>query len=217
MRKFPSPDEAETCAEKDKADTGFGPGAILKRGELTVQRLSSEVSGKAQTFSRIGARIFVPFAEYEEITLPNIKLACEKHFLPTAGKSVMCGVLAGEQGPSCSTLEQIPYLKQIHIRFIQRQEQNHVDSNVYLTPDDLPKKEKRTASSVPTVSSFVEMQSPWSPKHIKVFPKSLSVSDMLKLGQVVQKKATTLIEMSSFELDPLGWSLTATTIEFNIE
>jgi len=40
---------------------------------------------------------------------------------------------------------------------------------------------------------------------------------MLKLGKVVQKKATTLIEMRFFELDPLGWSLKATTIEFNIQ
>ena len=43
------------------------------------------------------------------------------------------------------------------------------------------------------------------------------MSDMLKLEKVVQKKATTLIEMRSFELDPLEWSLTATAIEFNIE
>ena len=31
-----------------------------------------------QKFSRIGAREFVPFAEYEDLTLANIKLACEK-------------------------------------------------------------------------------------------------------------------------------------------
>ena len=38
-----------------------------------------------------------------------------------------------------------------------------------------------------------------------------------KAWKVVAKKATTLIEMRSFELDPLGWSLTAATIEFNRE
>ena len=107
MGKVSSPNEAETSAEKDRSQyrdmclgkhlsLGLGAGVILKRGELTVQRLSSEVSGKAQKFSRIGAREFVPFADYEDITLPNIKLACEKHFLPTVGKSVTCDVLAGE-------------------------------------------------------------------------------------------------------------------------
>lgn len=58
-----------------------------------------------QKFSRIGAREFVPFAEYEDLTLANIKLACEKYFSNTVGKSVVCDVLASEQGPSCSTLD----------------------------------------------------------------------------------------------------------------
>ncbi|KXJ24849.1 hypothetical protein AC249_AIPGENE6782 [Exaiptasia diaphana] len=40
---------------------------------LTVQRLSAEVSGKAQKYSRIGAREFVPFKGYEELTIENIK------------------------------------------------------------------------------------------------------------------------------------------------
>ena len=71
-----------------------------------------------QKFSRIGAREFVPFAEYEDLTLANIKLACEKYFSNTVGKSV---VLASEQGPSCSTLEQVPDLRLVHIRFIQRE------------------------------------------------------------------------------------------------
>ena len=38
---------------------------ILHNGELVVQRLSSQVSGKAQKYSRIGAREFVPFDEEE--------------------------------------------------------------------------------------------------------------------------------------------------------
>ena len=94
--KFQAQMKQKRVQKKTKADTGLGAGVILKRGELTVQRLSSEVSGKAQKFSRIGTREFVPFADYEDITLPNIKLACEKHFLPTVGKSVTCDVLAGE-------------------------------------------------------------------------------------------------------------------------
>ena len=45
---------------------------ILRNGELVVQRLSSEVSGKAQKYSRIGAREFVPFNE-EEVSIRAIK------------------------------------------------------------------------------------------------------------------------------------------------
>ena len=47
--------------------------------------------------------------------------------------------------------------------------------------------------------------------------KSLSVSDMMKPGKIIKTKAITLIELRSFDLDPVGWSLTATAVEFNIE
>ena len=32
----------------------------------------------------------------------------------------MCDVVAGEQGPSCKTVDQISSLKVIHVRFINR-------------------------------------------------------------------------------------------------
>ena len=54
---------------------------------LVVQRLSAEVSGKAQKYSRIGAREFVSY-EYEEFTIENIRRACEKHF--AVEKSMSC-------------------------------------------------------------------------------------------------------------------------------
>ena len=40
-----------------------------RKDELTVQRLSAEVSGKAQKYTRIGPREFVPFDETEELTI----------------------------------------------------------------------------------------------------------------------------------------------------
>ena len=91
---------------------------ILQKEEIVIQRLSPEVSGKAQKYSRIGAREFVPF-EYEEVTLHHIKNACKRHFAPVVGERMVCDVLAGEQGPSCTSLEQIPDLKVVHVRFIE--------------------------------------------------------------------------------------------------
>ena len=75
--KFQAQMKQKRVQKKTKANTGLGAGEILQRGELTVQR-RSEVSGKAQEFSRIAivAREFVPFADYEDITLP---------YLPTSG------------------------------------------------------------------------------------------------------------------------------------
>jgi hypothetical protein len=51
----------------------------LRRDELIVQRLSATVSGKAQIFSRIGPREFVPYP-LDDLTVRGIKDACLSHF-----------------------------------------------------------------------------------------------------------------------------------------
>ena len=60
---------------------------------IVVQRLRAEVSGKAQKNSRVGAREFVSFEEFGELTIQNIKDACMKHFGNNEGKRT-CDVLA---------------------------------------------------------------------------------------------------------------------------
>ena len=100
-----------------KCDAGDTTHKLLKGNEVTVQRLSSEVSGKAQKYARIGLREFVPFTE-DELTIKNIKRCCERHFAVQLGTSVVCDILAGERGPSSKTLEQIPDMKVIYVRFV---------------------------------------------------------------------------------------------------
>lgn len=73
-----------------------------KPKELTIQRLSAEVVGKAQKYTRIGSQEFVPHyvdddSDSEDLTIEIIKRACETHFLLQIGKNVVCDVLAGEQ------------------------------------------------------------------------------------------------------------------------
>ena len=87
---------------------------------IVVQRLSAEVSGKAQKYSRVGAREFVSFEEFGELTIQNIKDACMKHFGINDGK-MTCDVLAGEQGPSCTSVKQLPSFKVIHVRFVDEE------------------------------------------------------------------------------------------------
>ena len=46
-------------------------------------------------------------------------------------KNVCCGVLAGEQGPSCKSVNHIPNSKLIHVRFIPRSSTDvNIDDNV---------------------------------------------------------------------------------------
>ena len=75
--------------------------------EIVVQRMSGDVSGKHQQYSRIGAQEYVPF-EQDELSIRNIKDACQRHFGPQIEKDLVCDVLAGERGPSCNNMAQIP-------------------------------------------------------------------------------------------------------------
>ena len=74
--------------------------------EIVVQRMSGDVSGKQQKYSRIGAQEYVPF-EQDELSIRNIKDACQKHFGPQIEKDLVCNVLAGQRGPSCNKMAQM--------------------------------------------------------------------------------------------------------------
>ena len=134
-----------TRKKKDKA----GPSGLC--GSITVQRLSANVEGKCQKYSRIGALTLVPLEE--EVTLPNIKAACKSHFKT----NLECDVLAGERGPSYTDASQIQNWKVIHIRFIekssepiQRQSEPAKDKCRSMAIENRPKIAKSSfAASVP--------------------------------------------------------------------
>ena len=72
---------AKRGKKRDAEDTTH---KLLKTKELTVQRLYSEVSGKAQNYARIRLRAFGPFTK-DELTIENIKPCCERHFATQVG------------------------------------------------------------------------------------------------------------------------------------
>ena len=80
--------------------------------------MSSEVTGKQQKYTRIGPREFVPF-EFDDITFDNIVESCQKYFAAQIDKDMICDVLAGERGPSCKKMNQIPDHKVFYVRFIK--------------------------------------------------------------------------------------------------
>ena len=95
-----------TGKKKDDA----GPSGLC--GSITVQRMSADVEGKCQKYSRIGALTLAPIEE--EVTFPNIKAACKEHFKT----NLECDDLAGERRPSYTDASQMQNWKVIHIRFI---------------------------------------------------------------------------------------------------
>ena len=179
---------------------------IAQKEEIVIQRLSSEVSGKAQKYSRIGPREFVPF-DYEEVTLDNIKNACRRHFASIVGERMVCDVLAGEQGPSCSSVQQIPDLKVVHVRFIEPNDRD-VDAEDRMELDRLPlKRPFRRANTQSLPVTKVESPS-------KTFPKSLSVLEMMRLGKVINGSTVT-IDLFTFAIADMTWS-SPSVVEFSL-
>ena len=60
----------------------------------------------------------VPF-EHNELTIGNIKDACQKHSGPQIEKDLICDVLAGERGSSCNKMAHIPRKKVFYVRFVK--------------------------------------------------------------------------------------------------
>ena len=145
------------------------------------------------------------------MTIDNIKNACEKHFAETVGKNVCCDVLAGEQGPSCKSMNQIPNSKLIHVRFIPRTinvvDDDEADientSSLPPAPSVVRKRKMESASTSYFSRSFPDSKRPTtsngSPS--KCYPKRLSVLDMMKLGKIVDSRKTTVVDLYSFDID----------------
>ena len=208
----------------------------LQGSELTIQRLSPDVSGKAQKYSRVGPREFVPF-DSQELTIENIKRSCEKYFSSRVGPNLICDVLAGEQGPSCKTVDQIPSLKVIHVRFINR-------LSVIEDTDDVTQYDSETSDNFDKASSShepprkrhvvdktkSECQSSkttgWSEKKIdnsspakSMYPVSLSVTEMIKLGKFnkATSSSSTIVNIFKYDIESFTWSKLPTVVEFSEE
>ena len=44
-----------------------------------------------------------------------------KHFASTIEENMECDIRVGEQGPSCTSVDHIPDLRVVHIRFVKEQ------------------------------------------------------------------------------------------------
>jgi len=201
---------------KKKENDGIGT------DEIIIQRLSSEVSGKAQKYSRVGPREFVDFGEERDLTIPNIKEACLKHFRSKIGPNMICDVVAGEQGPSCTSTKQIPNMKLIYVRFIDG-DRVEVDGDVsvddhhdhaHVGGQSLKKRKHHSSTNVHPISEGATFQMKSPRKKVKPVPKSLSVSAILKLGRVMPN--TTLLNLYAFNFQTMTWSNLPIPVEFII-
>lgn len=167
-------------------------------GFLTVQRLSANVEGKCQKYTRIGPLTMVPLGC--EATLQNIKAACKQHFKVP---NLECDVLAGERGPSYTEVSQIKNWKVLHVRFVeslglptastsQQVQQFLPDSETGTIQKSLSKQETKAADNSSILTSKI--------------PASLPLSEMLKLGRLIKpSKDVVTLQLEEFSLEKKAW------------
>ena len=123
-------------------------------------------------------------------------------------------ILAGEHGPTCNSLHQIPDLKLIHVRIIP-----HVIEVEKSATSVLDR--KWASTSLQSKDAFTKSAgSPTKKPPVKVgetFPKSLSISAMLGLGKVVKTPSdSVIINVYAFNMETLTWSLILVRAEFQV-
>lgn len=120
-----------------------------------------------------------------------------------------CDVLAGEQGPSCYSFDQVPNPdKVIHVCFIKASANSAQLSAKEIDKTKNPKKKLKlmqrtssteTAAACSSEALLIVLE---NTDKRKVYPKSLCVLDMLKLGKVIEGGYES-IELSCFDLNEM--------------
>ena len=130
---------------------------------IKVQRMSADVSGAWQKFSRVGPLQAVRMRNDEELTIESLKEACKAAFQV----DLEAELLASERGPGVESLEELQLNKVVHVRFFVKEAD---------IAEFKPANQKRKLSvSVATTSSAPTYLQPISTP-AKVSKRSLAVS-----------------------------------------
>jgi hypothetical protein len=167
-------------------------------------------SRRLKKYEPLDTRDFVPFSEYDELSIENIKEACEQFYNAPQGT---CDILASDRGPSCTKIEQIKGKKVYFIRFLQPTDSSHVNigtgvkvgHQVKSAPAVSPSKsthshDQGTVTTTPTV-----------------YPKSLSISDLMKADKFVKPPKTAVLRLEFFDVQRCCWSTSSTSMTLEID
>ena len=161
---------------------------------LTVQQLSATVEGKAQKYTRIGPLTMVPFKNKEK-TMQNVTQACKDNF--GFGDEYQCDMLAGERGPSYTSISQIKNWKLLHVRFIE-------SDGHEITADQAQQNDQggkcglyKEGSSSQPISVPDENEIGKS----STIPKSVPLSQLIMMGKLIPpKKNVVTLQLEQFNI-----------------
>eukprot|EP00794_Sanderia_malayensis_P001051 gene1051-379_t len=219
-------------AKKRRGDT-----SNKKKGpspqNIMIQRMSSEPN-KSKKYEPLDTRDFVDFTQYDELSIENVKDACEQFYEMPAGSS---DVLLSDRGPSCYLTEQIAGKKFYHVRFLP--------NNIAIpTIDRAPRARsfgrdvaldskisyptvwRHSVSTLshsknvphrPTIKSAEDLNQ-LPPVPSSAFPKSVSVADLLDARKLIEppKVKRLKLDLGSYDVADKMWLLSG-SIEVNKE
>eukprot|EP00112_Aurelia_sp_Birch-Aquarium-sp1_P023909 Seg732.11 transcript_id=Seg732.11/GoldUCD/mRNA.D3Y31 product="hypothetical protein" protein_id=Seg732.11/GoldUCD/D3Y31 len=202
-----------------------GEPAVKKKSSapssIMVQRMSADAN-RLKKFEPLDTRDFIDFSDYEEISIDNIKLACEQFYEIPKGS---CDVLLGDRGPSCYLTEQILGKKVYFIRFLDptKRAKNSKGTQSQLETGRKKKIMEDNDESNVGVSSFRERHQqstmfsdttfPKVPQ--TAFPKSVSITDLLQARKLFEAPDISTVKMvlESYNVYDKVWE-TVSTVEF---
>ena len=167
---------------------------------IIVQRLSTEPKGKIKKHEPLFAREFVPYGSegYDDMTIENVKAACEKFFKAPSGT---CDVLLGDRGPPCFRYDQIQAgnnAKKVHlVRFIKPLQIDDVKS--------CPAQSPRKVHVAPKLAS-------------PAYPKSVCVSQLLKAARLIKpiERDSVNLSLEYYDAQSAEW-MSGSTFAFKVE
>ena len=118
-------------------------------------------------------------------------------------------------------MKHIPVFKVIHVRFIK----SSISPTWQLENEYASSSSRQQCLSEPVTPPCPSRKNPekrtqsaCSPNAKQLFPKSLSISHMIKLGKLVKpNEVVSVLEVYSFDLENINWSLLPQKVEFVIE
>ena len=175
---------------ENKRNNAKKPGAGKVPSDILIQRMSSTASGRLKKYEPSDTRDFVPFKDFEELNLENIKEACERFCNAPAG---WCDLFASDRGPSCSKFEQIKGRKVFFIPFLEPKE----NADRTFRAPEVPFEHKLSRPKfVPATPSWVKLVT--TPT---VVPKSVSIAQLFRAGTLVKPLKTTTLQLEHFDVE----------------
>lgn len=186
--------EFEKCVG-DKRNNAKQPGMGKVPSDILIRKILSTASGRFEKYEPLDTRNFVPFEDYEEPNLENVKEACERFYNGSRD------ILTSDRGPSCSKFKQIKGGKKVmtsltHSSSDFLSQKRMQTDRTFRAPEALFGHTGAHAKYAPALLSWVKRVT--TPT---VMLKSVSIAQLLRARTLVKTLKTTTLQLEHFDVE----------------